>query len=235
MHLHTGETIGELYPKLDSTQLQELGQAYLIKLAEDVIRGYTEELEEVYGPVEWGEYPEYIRPLLRRLELDSFVFRDNRLLKSETNVLAEEEEQSLLESLYQSTHLGKYETTFHHLKLSEEHYLAERWDDSISNSRKFLENVLREVAAAYSLHHDGAPLSQHRYERAAEVRKYLEDQGLINTKEKETLAKVYGLLSDTGGHPHMARSDQARLLRNLALTLSQFVMLRFQGSDSSDK
>jgi hypothetical protein len=49
---------------------------------------------------------------------------------------------------------------------------------------------------------------------------------------KEALAKVYGLLSHTGGHPYMAQNDQARLLRHLALTFSQFAMLRLRGKRS---
>ena len=61
------------------------------------------------------------------------------------------------------------------------------------------------------------------------MRNYLEEEGLLETKEKEAVAKIYGLLSNTGGHPYMASNDQARLLRQLALTLSHFVMLRFDG------
>ena len=36
-------------------------------------------------------------------------------------------------------------------------------------------------------------------------------------------------MSDTGGHPYMAAKDQARLMRHLALTFSQFVLLRLEG------
>jgi hypothetical protein len=61
------------------------------------------------------------------------------------------------------------------------------------------------------------------------VRDYLERSGLLESKEKEALAKVYGPLSHTGGHPYMAQNDQARLLRHLALTFSQFAMLRLRG------
>jgi hypothetical protein len=163
------------------------------------------------------------------LELDGFIFRDSRLLTSDENVLAEEE-SGVLESLYRRLNLQNEKTAFHHLDLSEQHYLAGRWDDSISNSRKFLESVLREVATAHSLQEHDSPLSRSVYEWPKDVRNYLEKEKLISHKEKEALFKVYGLLSDTGGHPYMARSDQARLLRNLALTLSQFIMLRFQGS-----
>jgi len=37
-------------------------------------------------------------------------------------------------------------------------------------------------------------------------------------------------LSETGAHPYMAESDQARLLRQLSLTLSQFVLLRLEAA-----
>jgi hypothetical protein len=65
------------------------------------------------------------------------------------------------------------------------------------------------------------------------VREYLQEIGLIDSKENDTIKSIYGLLSEKGGHPFMAQNDQARLLRQLALTISQFVMLRYQGFLSS--
>ncbi len=99
-----------------------------------------------------------------------------------------------------------------------------------SNSRKYLESILQEVATAHSVHVKGSTLPAGTYTRPVKVRDYLEQEGLVERKEKATIAQVYGLLSETGGHPYMARNDQARLLRHLALTFSQFVMLRLQGS-----
>jgi hypothetical protein len=52
---------------------------------------------------------------------------------------------------------------------------------------------------------------------------------VLETKEKKAISEIYGLLSETGGHPYIAENDQARLSRNLALTISQFVMLRYEG------
>jgi hypothetical protein len=200
----------------------------LKKLSEDILNNYARE----EAGTEWDAYPEHVQRLLRSLELDGFIIRDGRLLASETNVLAEEEELGVLESLFRSLGLQNEQTAFHHLDLSEQHYLAGRWDDSISNSRKFLESVLQEVADAYNIQRYHTPLPQNTYERPIKIRDYLENEDLISSKEKEALIKVYGLLSDTGGHPYMARSDQARLLRNLALTQSQFIMLRLQGISS---
>ena len=141
-----------------------------------------------------------------------------------------EEATGVLQSLYAQLALPHKEKNLEFLKLSEEHYIAKLWADSIHNSRKFLEGTLQEIAAAHSIRVKGSTLSQGTYKSAVKVREYLERENLVDTKEKETLAKVYGLLSETGSHPNMAYNDQARLLRHLALTFSQFAMLRLQGS-----
>ena len=62
-----------------------------------------------------------------------------------------------------------------------------------------------------------------------EVRTFLESEKLIDQAEKEAIAKVYGLISNTGSHPNIAQKDQARLMRNLALTFSQYILLKWEG------
>src|SRR5262249_39623997 len=121
----------------------------------------------------------------------------------------------------------------HTLELSETHYVAGHWDDCIANSRKFLEAVLQESAARHHVTKLGRPISNTLSERPVEVRNYLEAKGLIEPKEKEAIAKVYGLMSNTGSHPYIAQKDQARLLRYMALTFAQFALLRLQGALST--
>ena len=230
MKLHTGETLAEATPNWSWEQREKLGQRYLHDLAQDILNKWHQE---------WKTQDSWQRPgiqddierLVGSLELDGYIYRESRLLSPESDVLDVEEETGLLQSLYTGLGLKNKETAFHHLALSEEHFLDGKWDDSISNSRKFLECVLQEVAAAHSLHLEKAPLPEKTYKWPVRVRDYLESEGLLEAKEKTTIAEVYGLLSQTGGHPYMARNDQARLLRHLALTFAQFVMLRFQGSN----
>jgi hypothetical protein len=169
------------------------------------------------------------QPLLRSLELDGYTYSGKQLHAPESDVLDVEEERGVLQELYSRLKLGESQTAFHHLALSEEHYVAQRWDDSISNSRKFLECVIAQVALTHSTSVAHATLDSKTLERPVAVRDYLESSGLLDAKEKEAIAKTYGLLSHTGGHPYMAESDQARLLRQMALTLSQFVLLRLKG------
>ena len=226
MRLHTGETQYHTTQNWSSEERERLGQRYLVDLAEDVLNYWNADCSDGRKK----ESSEPVETLLRCLELDGYVYENERLLTPEEDILDVQEQVGVLESLYTSLRLNNKETAIHHLQLSEEHYLAERWDDSIANSRKFLECVLQEVAAVHSLRVSGSPLPDATYTRPVRVRDYLEREGLFETKEKQAVAAVYGLLSHTGGHPYMAQSDQARLLRHLALTLSQFAMLRLRGS-----
>ncbi len=216
MKLHTGETQASATTEWTWKQRQQLGQMLLEELAGDI-------LPEVQN-IDAG------KELLRSLELDGYTYRDSRLLSPESDVLDVQEETGVLQSLYKSLGLNDEQVVLHHLALSEAHYLAGRWDDSISNSRKFLEGVLREVANTHSTRKKNAPLSSTVYTSPVGVRDYLQSEGLLEAKEKQALSAVYGLLSNTGGHPYMAQNEQARLLRHMALTFSQFVMLRLQGS-----
>jgi hypothetical protein len=211
--LHTGETQADATKNWDWQQRKKLGQRYLRELAEDILK-------------EDEDYTE----LRSSLELDGYIYRNSRLHAPESDVLDVQEATGVLDDLYASLALDNKQLAWHHLEQSEAHFIAGRWDDTISNSRKFLECVLSEAAAAHSIRVKGTPLPERTLTKPVEVREYLEREGLLEKKEKEALASVYGLLSHTGSHPYMAQNDQARLLRQLALTLSQFALLRLEGT-----
>jgi hypothetical protein len=226
MKLHTGESQYAATQDWTWPQREKLGQEYLRQLAEAILVHWSQRDLTYAG----SAVPERISRCKSRLELDGFTIKGSKIVIPEEDVLDAQEEAGVLEQLYRELGLGDPETVLHHLRLSEEHYVAGRWDDSISNSRKFLECVLREVASSHSMVVRGEPLADSTATRPVRVRDYLESAGLVEAKEKETLSSIYGLLSETGGHPYMAQNDQARLLRHLALTLSQFAMLRLRGS-----
>jgi hypothetical protein len=177
--------------------------------------------------------PQYERPdqtLIKNLELDGYGFRDGRLIPPESDVLGTDEEGGILATLFNDLGLANWPTAKHCLDLSEEHWLGKKWDDCVSNARRFMESVLQESAAAYSTRLKGVELAKSTYESPAAVRNYLESEGLLEAREKRAIAEVYGLLSNTGSHPNIAKKDQARLLRQVALIFSQFVMLRLRDS-----
>lgn len=225
MRLHTGETMVKSTPDWTWEKRGLLGERYLKDLAEDIVQLWEKETE----PQMKDRYKNEIELVVKCLELDGFIFRNGQLLSPEAEVLDTTEYHGILQSLYASLDLENQDVALHHLELSEEHYTNKKWDDSISNSRKFLECVLLEIVSAHSLKVKGVRPATSLLEKPFEVREYLEREGLLEAKEKDALAKVYALLSHTGGHPYMAENDQARLLRHLSLTFTQFSMLRFEG------
>ncbi|MBK9126129.1 MAG: hypothetical protein IPM16_23780 [Chloroflexi bacterium] len=224
MRVHTGEFVSGITPNWTEDQRQRLGQEYLYNLAGELIRGIDErEIRTV------ADLTPIRTSVLRALELDGYLYRAPNLLMPDSDVVDSEEERNVLEDLYRRLELNDIDVALRHLGLSEENYSRGGWEDAIGNARKYLEKVLSEVANRHSIHTSGEFLSSDVYDWPSKVRGYLAKAKLLEEKEVSALKEVYGLLSETGGHPYMARSDQARLLRHLALTFSQFAMLRLEG------
>jgi len=228
MRLHTGETVAEATKDWSWKQRELLGQRLLADMAKDIL-GYLQTQGSGDSDYTRKEYRQKFADLKHQLELDGYIYRDGQLLKPEKDALNIEESTGVLHNLVNELGLSHKERIFEHLKLTEEHYVEKRWSDSISNTRKVFEGILQEVAMTHHLKKYRVPLNEDTYKSAREVRDYLEKEELLETKEKEALNKVYGVISETGSHPYMAENDQARLMRDLALTFSQFVMLRLRG------
>ena len=225
LQIHTGESFASATPNWTWDKRMELGQVYLKNLARDFIvwyQGQTDYSIEIYK----ASYEE----IIRRLEIDGYVFQNGELRQTEIEVLDVEAETGLLESLHSKLGLSDRQQTFEFLKLAEDHYIAGRWSDCIGNARKFFEAVLQQVANKHSLETKGVAIAASTLERPVAVRDYLENETLLEKKEREAVDKIYGLLSHTGGHPYMAEQDQARLLRQICLTMTQFIMLRLEGA-----
>jgi len=242
LRIHTGESLATATPNWPWDERKKLGQVYLKNLARDfmvwfrggeerhptsatILTGFKNRFE---NRVSSEPYKSVHNEVVRRLEIDGYVFRDNELYQSEVEVLDVEAETGLLQKLYASLALSDQQITFQFLKLAEEHYVAGRWSDCIGNARKFFEAVLQQIACKHS-NMEGASLDSATFERPVAVREYLETAGIVEKKEREAIDKIYALLSHTGGHPYTAEEDQARLLRQICLIMTQFIMLRLEG------
>lgn len=226
MKLHTGESTVKATSNWTWKQREQLGQRIIRDLARDILNDFHSTKIDRYT---YNRIADNIKELTRNLELDGYNYKDKQLLFSESGVLDTQEEVGILQNLFIELSLGNKDVVMHHLELSEQNYVIGHWGDVITNSRNFLECVLQETAVAHSTRVNSAPLPEKTLQKPFEVRDYLQREGVLEEKEKKALAEVYGLLSDTGSHPNIAENDQARLMRNLALTFSQFVMLRLQG------
>ena len=202
----------------------KLGQRLLRDLSEDILVWSQVQETHILRRIE-----DKISVLKSELEIDGYIFRDGKLYFSETAILDTQDEIGILVKLIQDLELNNQDVIKHHLNLSETHFIDEKWDDSIANSRKFLESTLREISSIHHLLETSQQIDNSIYSKPYQIRDYLEAKELIEPKEKDAISKVYGLLSETGSHPYIAQKDQARLMRYLALTFAQFVLLRLQG------
>lgn len=226
LKLHTGESFSGNTVNWSWEQRRKLGQQIISCLISDFLGWYDG--SKVASFVK-EEYQPKVDELLRRLALDGYAFRDGRLLQTQADVLNVEEEKGLLQDLYIRSGLGRSADAFEFLRLGEEHFVEGRWSDCISNIRKFFELTLQEGAKILIVMRKVA-FNEADLTKPVKVREFLENEGLVARKEREAIDKLYGLLSETGAHPYMAESDQARLLRQLSLTLSQFVLLRLEAA-----
>jgi hypothetical protein len=216
MGLHTSESVASAVG-WSPEQKRAWGQAALKKLAECVLEdGSTLSYDDS-------------TVLLSALELDGYVFRDGKLLVSESETQDVEQERGELMALYVKLELPNEKLVKDCLDKSETHYNEGRPRDCISNARHYLELVLEDVAVTWSKRPGAKTLTlAPNQATAGPVRKYLEEVGVLTTQERKTFAELYSLLSETGGHPSMSEPDQARIFRRLSLSMALFVLLRFQ-------
>ena len=245
MGLHTGETLASATRGTSDRERQEVGQTLLLKLAEDILNLYDaipvtavdftratsqQEVEILKSAATWNRPAgEVIQKLISRLEIDGYLSRDGHLYPIESAVIDTIEERTFLEQLVDSIALQDQTVIKHHIQESEKAYSDGRWGHSVSDARNFLEAILQQVAAAHYLKTKGTQMPDATYKWPVRVRDYLAEEGLIDTTEKDAISKVYGLISNTGSHPNIAERDQARLMRHLSLTPSQFILLKYQG------
>lgn len=230
MRIHTGESFYSVTQNWSWDNRISLGQSYLKNLARDFIVWYESESDQ------WRQnFKSLYEEMIRRLEMDGYIFKDKELYQSEAGVLDIETEAGLLGKLHDSLGLADKKLPFEFLKLAEDHYIASRWSDCISNARKFFEAILQQIVSKHSTSLKGIEISSKTIESPVAIRDYLEKEGLLEKKEREAVDKFYALLSHTGGHPYMAEKDQARLLRQICITLTQFIMLRLEGALNKTK
>jgi len=215
MGLQTGRSLALVTRDWTIPERQDFGQRILVRFAEDILR-------EAHEPTTYAHEREsrieVREALLLPLELDGYIYRSGKLYQSDKNVLNEEQEANLLLELINVVRLDNALVMDHHLKMSETQYLDGHWWDSIGNARAFFEEVLKQVAIKYSREHPGDPIDDNP--KAVDVRLYLEKVGLFSHSEIMAIKEVYALLSESGNHPHISEQDQARMMRNLSLTLS---------------
>jgi len=169
-----------------------------------------------------------IRPLVERfvrsLELDGYDVRAGQLVVREENVFDVDEQGSALSRLFVERGLEASDQLAKDLRLTDEHYTAGDWGDSIKHARDVMETALLGVARAVAVEKQK---NLSRTALAGPVRAFLKANAVISEEEEEFLFALYTILSVQGGHANMSEREHARICRQYALTAAHFILLRY--------
>ena len=163
------------------------------------------------------------------MELDGYVFRGGKLLRTEGETQAVEAERGELAQLYADLRLPNAAIVEDCLAKSEDYYAAGNFRDCIGNARHYTEQILEDVATEWSKR-PGAPALTiaPNAPAAGPCRNYLQTVGVLTADERNSFKELHGLFSGTGGHPSLPERDAARVYRRLATSMGFYVLLRYQ-------
>jgi hypothetical protein len=211
-----------ILPKLYDGRLTggdvESGRALLLKFAEYLF-ARADNLRNVNG---WYEQ---LYQLKRSLELDGFRELAGKLVPIDTAIFDQPKQVSLLMANVQSSQLPLTQVLLHHFTNAEELYVARKFDTATGDWRKFLEQLLRDIAEA---------TTQNRSDLTTDVSKlsmkllfpYLKNAGFFDSDEELAFSSAYGFLC-SGSHPGVGGEQQAYLAMVLSLTFGHVALSKF--------
>ncbi|MGA8622802.1 MAG: hypothetical protein WB660_30300 [Candidatus Sulfotelmatobacter sp.] len=163
--------------------------------------------------------------LQRSLELDGFRELDGKLVPTDTAIFDQPKQVSLLRANVQSSQLPSTEVLLHHFANAEELYVARKFDTATGEWRKFLEQLLRDIAESTAqnrpdLKNDASKLTMKL------LFPYLKHAGFFDSDEELAFSNTYGFLC-SGSRPGVGREQQAYLAMVLSLTFSHVALTKF--------
>lgn len=163
------------------------------------------------------------RELEEALIRDGYVSTGKELLPDEPHAV---ELRSGLEALIaRNAQELDHQVLLHHLKDSEEFFRLEKWDSCIGQARKFVEQLLADIANVISAQRgDRVDLS-----KPVKVRDYFQACGFFDESERKKLVDgIYGYFSDEGAHPGISTQTTARFCLSVLWTFSFYVLEKFE-------
>jgi hypothetical protein len=161
--------------------------------------------------------------LVSRLELDGFSLVGGQLIPSESEVVNQPEEVSLLKRLIKQATYTNERVVFSHYEEAEKLFVQQQWGPAISEWRKFFEAILRGIAQATS---QNRPDVKKDIGPMKNLFDYLEEAGFLDNEERQIVGSTWGFLS-MGAHPGIPEPHKARLAMHQALVFGQMLTMKY--------
>ncbi|MBR6033796.1 MAG: hypothetical protein IKP28_03545 [Clostridia bacterium] len=213
MNIHTGI----FYSRKEYKKYQSQGQSDLKNI--------------VIGILYRNIQPESRETLENLLRIDGYIYEKEHLYEINTDI---DDKVNIVKKLFNKFNLENEEEFDIFYRNMNEHFENSKWEDSIHNSRKLYELVLKECAKYYSINIEK---TNKLFEKAqqVEIRKYLEDVKFFSEDELNIIRYFYKYMSNIGSHTKLALEEQADFSRVIAINTIMYSLRRLETYIDSKK
>ncbi len=206
MDIHTGM----FYSRKEYKKCQQLGQSDLKNM--------------IIGILSRNIQPESRENLENLLRIDGYIYEKERLYEINTDI---DDKVNLINAMLKKINVENTTEFDIFYKNMNEHFENSKWEDSINNSRKLYELILKEVAKYYSINIEKTNKSFEKVQ-AVEIRKYLEDVKFFSEDELNIIRYFYKYMSNIGSHTKLALEGQADFSRVIAINIVLYSLRRLE-------
>lgn len=168
--------------------------------------------------------PESLEALENLLRIDGYIYEKEKLYEINTDV---DDKANLIKNKFKKfgfNYKKEFDVFYSNMN---EHFANSKWEDSIHNSRKLYEIVLKECAIYYSenIAKDNENLLN---AKPVDIRLYLEKNNYFSDDESNIIQYYYKYLSNIGSHPKLALEEQADFSRVMSINTILYTINRLE-------
>lgn len=168
--------------------------------------------------------------LIRRLELDGYTYDNGTLRPTDSSAIDVSTEVDALTEAIRSSELPNRELILHHYQQGENLYATSAWEPAMGEWRKFLEQILRDIAEAGAAKRPDVKKSTGTMK---DVLDYLATLGFLDKDERTMYGNTYGILS-AGTKPGLKQQDLAHGAMIQALSHGQLLLKKYSAWKKSN-
>ena len=229
---------------IDGFTIEKISHSFITKenLKKDILNihtGYFYNKEKYFNFTKMGQkdikglaigilyrklQPESLEVLENLLRIDGYIYEKEKLYEINTDV---DDKANLIKSKFKKFGFNNEEEFDVFYSNMNEHFENSKWEDSIHNSRKLYEIVLKECAIYYSenIVKDNKNLL---YAKPVDIRLYLEKNKYFSDDESNIIQYYYKYLSNVGSHPKLALEEQADFSRVMSINTILYAINRLE-------
>ena len=173
---------------------------------------------------------ESIPVLENLLRIDGYIYEKEHLYEINTDI---NDKFDIIKNMYNSFGFDNIKELDSFYNNMNEHFENSKWEDSINNSRKLYELILKNCAEYYSKNIEKTNKSFDNV-LAVKVREYLEKVAFFSQDEINIIQYFYKYMSNIGSHIKLALEEQADFSRVIAINIILYSLRRLESYNKNN-